>query len=133
MADQEKQAWIGLTIILVTLAVYFAFISFGRFDSTSLAVFAIAGFLGFRRFRGRAGKVAYDERDLQIHRQSLLTSLRVFYVFMILFSVIVGFTNGWDASVSVWMIVQVFWTVSLMIWALKYLLIIMQYRRGAHA
>ena len=77
--------------------------------------------------------MAYDERDLQIHRQSLLTSLRVFYVFMILFSVIVGFTNGWDASVSVWMIVQVFWTVSLMIWALKYLLIIMQYRRGAHA
>ena len=82
---------------------------------------------------GRSGKVVYDEPDMQIQRQALLTSLRVFYVLMILFSVIVGFTNGWDASVSIWMIVQVFWTVSLMIWSLKYLLIIMQYRRGAHA
>jgi len=135
MATLEKQAWFTLIIILVTLTAYFALISFGgMLDSTSLAVFAFAGFLGFfRRSRRRSGELVHDERDLQIEKQALLTSMRVFYVIMILFSVVVGITRGWDASVPVWMVVQIFWAFSLMIWALKALLIIVQYRRGAHA
>ena len=133
MPDQEKQAWIALTIILVALVAYFSLISFVKFDSASMAVFAIVGFLGFRRFRSKSKEVVYDERDRQIERHALLTSLRVFYVFLILFSVVVGFAGGWDASVPIWMAVQIIWAISLTMWALKALLIIVQYRRGAHA
>jgi uncharacterized membrane protein len=96
-------------------------------------VFAIAGFIGFRGFRRRSGEVIYDERDLQIQKQALLSSLRTFYAVMIVFSVVVGITKGWDASVPIWTVVQIFWAFSLMIWGLKALLIIVQYRRGAHA
>ena len=134
MANQEKQAWIGLIIILVTLAAYFALFSYrGKLDSNSLAVLAIAGFLGFRRTRRRSGEVVFDERDRQIQRHALLTSMSIFYICMILFSVAAGITNGWDASVPIWMVVQIFWAVSLVTWAIKYIIVIMQYRRGSHA
>jgi uncharacterized membrane protein len=134
MANQEKQAWIGLIIILVTLAAYFALFSYrGKFDSTSLAVFAIAGFLGFRRTRRRSGEIVFDERDRQIQRQALLVSMCIFYISMIIFSVVAGITNGWDASVPIWVVVQVFWAALLVVWAIKFLIVIMQYRRGAHA
>jgi uncharacterized membrane protein (DUF485 family) len=133
MPDQEKRAWIALTIILIALIAYFSLISFVKFDSASMAVFAIVGFLGFRRFRGKSREAVFDERDRQIERNALLTSLRVFYVFLILFSVVVGFTQGWHTSVPIWMAVQIFWAVSLVMWALKALLIIVQYRRGAYA
>ena len=129
----EKRAWIELTIIFVTLTVYCVYISHVRLDSTSLAVFALAGFLGFAGRKRRKGEVQYDERDRQIERQALLSSLILFYILVIAFSVAAGFTNGWDASVPVWMIVQIFWAASLTIWAVKDLIIIVQYRRGAHA
>ncbi len=123
-----------LAIILITLAAYFAFASHGgKLDSVSLAVFAIVGFIGFRPYRRRSGKVIYDERDRQIERHALFASLCVFYIFAIVFSVVVGITRGWDASVSIWMAVQIFWIFSLIMWGLKALLIIVQYRRGSHA
>jgi hypothetical protein len=133
MADGEKRAWIELSIILVTLTVYFLFIAFGRLDSVSLAVFALAGFLGFRRSKRRRNEVAYDERDRQIEKQALLCSLMAFYLFMLLFSVAAGMTNGWDRSVPLWLVVQIFWALSLVIWAVKALIVIVLYRRGVHA
>ena len=133
MPDQEKRAWFELGVILITLAVYFAFIWYVRLDSVSLAVFALTGFLGFRRYKRRPGEVTYDERDRQIERRALLSSLCVFYVLMMIFSVAAGITNGWDKSVPIWIAVQVFWAVSLVIWAIRALIIIMLYRRSAHA
>ena len=134
MSDHEKRAWIGLIIILVTLTAYFALFSYrGKLDSTSLAVFAIAGFLGFRRTRRRPGEVVFDERDRQIQRQALLASMCVLYISMIIFSVVSGITNGWDESVPIWMVVQIFWAASLVTWAIKFLIVIVQYRRGTYA
>jgi hypothetical protein len=133
MSNPEKRAWIELSIVLITLAVYFAFISFGRLDPVSLSIFALASFLGFRRNKRRRGQVTYDERDRQIERQALFSSLCAFYVLMMIFSVAAGMTNGWDTSVPVWMAVQIFWALSLLIWAMKALIVIVLYRRGAHA
>ena len=132
MPEQEKRAWFLLTIVVLTLAAYFAFISFVRFDSVSLTVFALIGFLGLRRPK-RSREITYDERDRQIEKQALLWSLGVFYALILVFSLGVGFTNGWDRSVPLWTVIQVFWAVSLVIWAIKAVLIIVLYRRGAHA
>jgi len=134
MSRQEKRAWIMLSIIVITLAAYFALVSYGgKLDSVSLAVFAVLGFLGFRRIKRRPGEVLYDERDLKIERQALLSSLCLFYILMIVFSVASSFTDGWDVNVSIRMVVEVFWIVSLVIWAIKALIIIALYRRSAHA
>ncbi len=133
MSDQEKRAWFILSIIVATLAAYFAFISLVRFDPVSLAVFALTGFLGFRGSKHRRGEITYDERDRQIEKQALLSSLYVFYVLILAFSLAAGFTHGWDTSVPLWMVIQVFWGVSLVIWGIKALIIIVLYRRGAHA
>jgi hypothetical protein len=134
MPRQEKRAWILLSIILITLAAYFALVSYGgKLDSVSLAVLAVFGFLGFRRNKGRPGEILYDERDLKIERQALLFSLCLFYGLMIVFSVASSFWHGWDTSVSIEIIVQAFWIVSLVIWALKALFTIALYRRSARA
>ena len=133
MSRQEKRAWILLSIILITLAAYFALVSYGwKLDSVSLAVLAVFGFLGFRRNKSRPGEILYDERDLKIERQALLLSLCLFYGLMIVFSV-VSSTLGWDASVSIEIVIQVFWIVSLIIWAFKALFTITLYRRSARA
>ena len=134
MSRQEKRAWILLSIILITLAAYFALVSYGwKLDSVSLAVLAVFGFLGFRRNKSRPGEILYDERDLKIERQALLWSLCLFYVLMIVFSVASSFWYGWDTSVSVEIAVQAFWIVSLVIWALKAIFTITLYRRSARA
>jgi hypothetical protein len=133
MSDQEKRAWIELSIILGTLAVYFAFIAFGRLDPVSLAVFALAGFLGFRRKRPRAGVVTYDERDGRIERHALLTSLIVFYLLAIAFTVAAGVAGYGDRSVPIWVVIQIFWAASLVVWAVKAIIIIVSYRRSVNA
>ena len=131
MANQEKRAWIELSIILVILAAFFSLVSFGwRLDSVSLAIFAIVGFLGFRRYKRRPGEVIYDELDLQIERQALLSSMCGFYILLIIFSLA---AQKFDTAVPIWMVVQIFWAVSLLIWAIKAIIIIVLYRRSAHA
>jgi len=133
MAQQEKRAWFILIVILVTLAAYVVFISVVRFDEVSLAVFGLSGFLGFWRSKRIRGEVAFDERDRQIEKQALLSSLCAFYVLILALSVAAGFTHWRDTSVPLWMVFQIFWAVSLVMWAIKALLIIVLYRRGAHA
>lgn len=134
MPNREKRAWILLSIIVVILAAYPVLVSRGwRLDSVSLAVLAILGFLGFQPIKRRFGEVVYDERDLKIEKQALLSSLCLFYILMIAFSVASGITHGWHASVSVEKVVEIFWIVSLSIWAIKALIIIVLYRRSAHA
>lgn len=133
MAEQEKRAWFMLTIVVATLVAYFAFISFVRFDSVSLTVFALIGFLGLRRSKRSRDGITYDERDREIEKKALLWSLGVFYALILVFSLAVGFTHGWDRSVPLWTVIQVFWAVSLVIWAIKAAFIIVLYRRGAHA
>ena len=133
MPYQEKRAWFMLGVIVITLAAYFTFISFVRFDSVSLAVFALMGFLGVRRSKRRQGENTYDERDRHIEKQALLWSMCVFYASVLVLSLAVGFTHGWDISVSLWMVVQIFWAVSLVIWGIKALIVIVMYRRGADA
>ena len=133
MTYLEKRAWIELSIIFVTLALYGIFISRGKLDPISLSIFALAGFLGFARGKRRKGEVLYDERDRQIERHALLSSLIVFYMLVAVFSVVAAFTNGWDAAVPIWMVVQIFWAAALAIWAVKDAIIIVQYRRSAHA
>jgi uncharacterized membrane protein (DUF485 family) len=133
MAEQEKRAWFILGVIVLTLAVYIAFVSLVRFDSVSLAVFALAGFLGLRTSKQRRGAITYDERDRQIEKQALVSSMCIFYVLIILLSLAAGFTQGWDTSVRLWVVIQIFWAVSLAIWGVKALIVIMLYRRGSHA
>lgn len=133
MPYQEKRAWFMLGVIAITLAAYFAFISLVRFDSVSLTVFALAGFLGLRRSKRRRGEITYDERDRQIERQALVTSMCVFYALILVLSLAVDFTHGWDTSVSLWMVIQIFWALSLATWGIKALLVIVMYHRGAHA
>jgi uncharacterized membrane protein len=133
MPYQEKRAWFMLGVIGITLAAYFAFISLVRFDSVSLTVFALAGFLGLRRSKRRRGEITYDERDRQIERQALVASMCVFYALILVLSLAVDFTHGWDTSVSLWMVIQIFWALSLATWGIKALLVIVMYHRGAHA
>jgi uncharacterized membrane protein len=133
MPYQEKRAWFMLGVIAITLAAYFAFISLVRFDSVSLTVFALAGFLGLRRSKRRRGEITYDERDRQIERQALVASMCVFYALILVLSLAVDFTHGWDTSVSLWMVIQIFWALSLATWGIKALLVIVMYHRGAHA
>ena len=133
MPYQEKRAWFMLGVIAITLATYFAFISLVRFDSVSLTVFALAGFLGLRRSKRRRGEITYDERDRQIERQALVTSMCVFYALILVLSLAVDFTHGWDTSVSLWMVIQIFWAVSLVTWGIKALIVIVMYHRGANA
>ena len=133
MPYQEKRAWFMLGVIAITLAAYFAFISLVRFDSVSLTVFALAGFLGLRRSKRRRGEITYDERDRQIERQALVTSMCVFYALILVLSLAVDFTHGWDTSVSLWMVIQIFWAVSLVTWGIKALIVIVMYHRGANA
>ena len=134
MPSREKRAWVMLSIIVVIFAAYFVLVPRGwRLDSVSLAVLALVGFIGFRPIKRRSSEVLYDERDLKIERQALPSSLCLFYILMIIFSVSSSITHGWDASVSIEKAVEVFWMVSLAIWAIKALIVIVLYRRGAHA
>ena len=133
MPYQEKRAWFMLGVIVITLAAYFAFISLVRFDSVSLTVFALAGFLGLRRSKRRRGEITYDERDRQIERQALMASLCAFYALILILSLVADFTHGGDASVRLWMVIQIFWAVSLVTWGIKALIVIVMYRKGAHA
>ena len=133
MPYQEKRAWFMLGVIVITLAAYFAFISLVRFDSVSLTVFALAGFLGLRRSKRRRGEITYDERDRQIERQALMASLCAFYALILVLSLVADFTGGGDASVRLWMVIQIFWAVSLVTWGIKALIVIVMYRKGAHA
>jgi uncharacterized membrane protein (DUF485 family) len=133
MADQEKQAWFMLGVILVTLAAYFTFISLVRFDSVSLAVFALSGFLGVRVTKRRRGEIVYDERDRQIERRALLLALTAFYTLVLVFMLVAGFAHGWDRSVPLWLVIQIFWVASLLIWGIKAIAIIVLHRRGVYA
>lgn len=133
MSRQEKRVWFMLGVIVVTLAVYALFISLVRFDSTSLAIFALTGFLGWRRTKARRGEVTYDERDRQIERQALLSSLLVFYGLVLVLSIVAGVWHGGDASLPLWMVIQIFWALSLVVWGIKAGMVILLYRRGAHA
>jgi uncharacterized membrane protein len=133
MPYQEKRAWFMLGVIAITLAAYFAFISLVRFDSVSLTVFALAGFLGLRTSKRRRGEVTYDERDRQIERQALVATMCVFYALILVLSLAVDFTHRWDTSVSLWMVIQIFWAVSLVTWGIKALIVIVMYHRGANA
>jgi hypothetical protein len=133
MSCQEKRAWFMLGVVVITLTVYFTFISLVRFDSVSLTVFALAGFLGLRRSKRRRGEITYDERDRQIERQALLASMCLFYALILVLSLVVQFVHGWDTSVSLWMVIQIFWAVSLVIWGIKAIIVIVMYHKGAHA
>lgn len=133
MSRQEKRVWFMLGVIVVTLAVYALFISLVRFDSTSLAIFALTGFLGWRRTKARRGEVTYDERDRQIERPALLSSLLVFYGLVLVLSIVAGVWHGGDASLPLWMVIQIFWALSLVVWGIKAGMVILLYRRGAHA
>jgi hypothetical protein len=133
MPYQEKRAWFMLGVIVITLAAYFAFISLVRFDSVSLSVFALSGFLGLRRSKRRRGEITYDERDRQIERQALVASLCAFYALILVLSLVADFTGGGDASVRLWMVIQIFWAVSLVTWGIKALIVIVMYRKGTHA
>jgi len=133
MPYQEKRAWFMFGVIVITLAAYFAFISFVRLDSVSLTVFALIGFLGLWRSKRRRGEITYDERDRQIERQALVASMCAFYSLILVLSLAVDFTHGWDISVRLQMVIQIFWAVSLVTWGIKALIVIVMYRRGAHA
>jgi len=133
MAHPEKRAWFMLVVIAITLAAYFAFISFVRFDSVSLAVFALSAFLGLGSSKHRRGAITHDERDLHIERQALLSSMSAFYVLILVLSLAAFFTYGEDTSVRLWMVIQIFWAISLLTWGIKAFITILMYRRGAHA
>ena len=132
MPQQEKQAWFVLSVVGVTLASYVAFISIIRFDPSSAAVFALSALLGLPIWKHRRHEITYDERDRQIERQALLSSLRVFFVLIVLLPLATGFTRGWNTPVRLWVALQTLWAVTLAIWGVKAIVIIALYHKGAN-
>jgi uncharacterized membrane protein len=133
MTEQERQAWFMLGVFIVTLTAYIAFILTIRFDLSAMAVFALAGIAGIRISKHRRGEITYDERDRQIERQALLSSMRAFFVLIVLLPLAVGVACGWNAPVRLWVVVQAIWAISLAICGLKALLTIMLYHRRSNA
>ena len=133
MPKQEKQAWFTVGVVAATLIAYVAFIRFVRFDPVSTAIFGLSGFLGVRMNKRRRGEVEFDERDREIQRRSLLAALTIGYALLLVLTVVITVAQGDDYSVPLWLVMQLFWGGSLAMFGLRSALVIMAYRKDAHA
>ena len=114
------------------MAAYLVFIRFVRFDPVSGAIFALSGLLGVRIKKRRPGEISFDERDKEIERRALLTTLFVAYAAVLLLTVLsIAKSDGFKAPM--WIVMQCFWGGSIAMWGLKAALVIAAYRRGRDA
>jgi magnesium-transporting ATPase (P-type) len=135
MSESEKRAWWILGVILVTAAAYFVFVVFLKSGQVSLSVFALTALIAFPGLGRRSKHRIFDERDREIANKALLASFRVIWLVFIGLVLAIGFSRGWDTSVTVplWTLELILWWAVLLVVGVQALVTIVLYRRGTHA
>lgn len=136
MSDSEKWAWWTLGVVVLTIAAYGTFLAFLRHGPATSSVFALLALTALpassrRHFKGRT----FDEREREIANKALLAGFRAFWLAFIVLILAIGFTKGWDTTltVPVWTLEETLcWAATLVLGA-QSLTTIVLYRGGSHA
>lgn len=132
MSNSEKWTWWNLGVVAATIAAYAAFRAFvghGPASTSVFALFALTALPAFNRDR------VLDERDLGIANKALRAGLSAFYLAFIGLFLTIGFTRGWDATltVPVWTLGEVLGWAAYLVLGVKAVTTIVLYRGGSHA
>jgi hypothetical protein len=119
MTDSEKWAWWTLGVVALTAAAYFAFVARFRSPAAATSVFALLALTAVpassrRHFKGQR----MDEREREIANKALLAGMRALWLAFIALVMAVGFSKGWDASITlpVWQLqAMMYWSVMLLL------------------
>jgi hypothetical protein len=133
MSDSEKWARWALGVVAMTVAAYGAFLAFLGHGAATSSVFALLALTSLpassrRHFKRRA----FDEREREIANKALRVGLSTFWLAFIGLILAIGFTKGWDASVTlpVWSLGEaLLWATTLILGA-QALTTILLYRGG---
>ena len=135
MSDSEKWAWWTLGVVVLTIAVYGAFVAFVKSGHAAL-VFGLLALAALPASRRRYFPCRhFDERERAIANKALLAGFRAFWVAFVGLTVAIGFIKGWDAtlSVPVWALSQTIWWAVILVLGVQALTTILLYRGGPHA
>ena len=136
MSDSEKWAWWTLGVVALTIAAYGAFLAFLRHGPATSSVFALLALTALpassrRHFKGRT----FDEREREIANKALLAGFRAFWLAFIGLILAIGFTKGWDTTltVPVWTLEETLCWAAALVLGVQSLTTIVLYRGGSHA
>ena len=136
MSDSEKWAWWTMGVLILTVGAYGTLVAFrghGPWIITAFSLLALAALPGSsrRRFRHRD----LDEREREIANKTLRAGFTVLWVALIGFVAAIGFTKGWDTTltVPVWILAEAVWWAAVLMLGAQALTTIVLYRSGSHA
>ena len=136
MSDSDKWAWWAIGVVVLTIAAYGAFLAFLGHGPATSAVFALLALTAIpassrRYFKG----LTFDERERAIASKALLAGFRAFWVAFIGLIVAIGFTKGWNSTltVPVWTLTETLWWAVILVLGVQSLTTVLLYRGGPHA
>lgn len=136
MSDSEKWAWWAIGVVVLTIAAYGAFVAFLGHGPATSAVFALLALTAIPASSRRYFKnQTFDERERAIANKALLAGFTAFWVAFVGLIVAIGFTKGWDATltVPVWTLSETLWWAVILVLGVQALTTIVFYRGGPHA
>ena len=135
MTDSEKWAKWTLGVVALTIAAYFAFVARFGSHAAATAVFALLALTAFPRSSRRHLKgQRMDEREQAIAQKALLAGMRALWLAFIGLVLSVGFTKGWDASITlhVWQLQAVlYWSIMLLLGVEAAATLVLYWRQNA--
>jgi uncharacterized membrane protein len=136
MTDREKWAIWTLGVVVATVIAYIAFVVWRGIGPATQAVFALLALTALpvtsrRRLKG----YSLDEREKEIAGKALLASFRALWVVFIGLVLSVGFTKGWDTTLSLpmWMLSEALWWSATLVLAVQAVTTLVLYRGGSNA
>jgi hypothetical protein len=126
-------AWISVAVITSLIAVAIGYAIFGMPKALiGFSFLGIAGMAGFAPliFRKDKGKVTCDERDILINRRAALAAFGASYLITGLACMLPFFILGYNASISVCWLPNIFMAAGLTCFFVHSVAILIQYGRG---
>jgi hypothetical protein len=135
MTDSEKWAYWTLGVIALTAIAYATAALLGA-GPASQAAFALMALTAIpansrRKFKGRQ----FDEREQKIADKAHLAGFRAFWCLFAGVVMALGFSRGWDATLSfpMWRLSEsLIWSMILVV-GVESIATLILYRRGSHA
>jgi hypothetical protein len=138
MSVPEKQAWFILIVFAVTMALLGGSILIFGWHEGMLGTLGLYGLIGGVGLIGqrekKGGKIIRDERDDAIERTANLIGYSIFWVILVIATMMPFFIYGPDHIVSVRagsLTLTIFIALTI-VYTIRSLAIIIQYRRASH-
>jgi hypothetical protein len=136
MSTSEKWAWWTLGVVVTTIAAYAAFFEFVGYGPAIISVFALLALTALpassrRCFQGKT----FDERERKFANKALRAGFSAFWVAFIGLILAIGFTKGWDTTLTlpVWTLGEVVLWAWILVLGVQAMTTIVLYRDGFHA